>query len=228
MHSKLLAQIVLSSSPAASDPLLPTWMSLILSVLFVLVFSDVTARYVRMSNRHLLISVFSYHMHIPCNSLNSSSFPLFDSLCLSDFVFVRIHPCFSRQSSLNDCPDSLSLHSSLRGFVAFFHAMQALRILGSLQCVRELQHLRTSRRIFWVQLLELFQPQSLAMVVPLLLFVSCDFLGQLQSGATICHGVPHKPSQFVDSQASLSVCLVQLLPRTNAFVVMRKTAPVQS
>ena len=35
----------------------------------------------------------------------------------------------------------------------------------------------------------------------------------------MCHGVPHKPSQFVDSQASLSVCLVQLLPRTTPFLV---------
>ena len=29
-----------------------------------------------------------------CTSLNSSSFPLFDTLCLSDSVFVRIHSCF--------------------------------------------------------------------------------------------------------------------------------------
>ena len=37
-----------------------------------------------------------------------------------------------------------------------------------------------------------------------------------------CHGVPHKPSQFVDSQASLSVCLVQLLALTTPFLVMHK------
>ena len=52
-------------------------------------------------------------------------------------------------------------------------------------------------------------------------FVNCN------SGATICHGVPHKPSQFVNSQASLSVCLVQLLPRTTLFLVIHKTAPVR-
>ena len=40
------------------------------------------------------------------------------------------------------------------------------------------------------------------------------FFVNFNSGATICHGVEHRPSQFVDSQASLSVCLVQLLPRT--------------
>ena len=50
----------------------------------------------------------------------------------------------------------------------------------------------------------------------------------VNSGATICHGVPHKPSKFVDSQAPLSVCLVQLLPRTTPFLVMHKTAPVRS
>ena len=73
------------------------------------VFCDVTARGVRLSNRHLLISsVFRYPRHIPCTSLNSSSFPLFHSLCLGDSVFVRIHPCFSRQSSLNDRSDSFS------------------------------------------------------------------------------------------------------------------------
>ena len=40
--------------------------------------------------------------------LNSSSFPLFHSLCLSDSVFVRIHPCFFRQGFLNDRSDSFS------------------------------------------------------------------------------------------------------------------------
>ena len=60
-----------------------------------------------MSNRHLLIiSVPGFHRRIPCTSLNS--FALFHSLCLSDSVFVRSHPCFSRQGSLNDRSDSLS------------------------------------------------------------------------------------------------------------------------
>ena len=62
----------------------------------------------------------------------------------------------------------LSRHSSSCGFVAF-HAMQALRILGRLQCVREVQCPQTIRRILWVPNLALFQPRSLAMRVPLLL-----------------------------------------------------------
>ena len=62
-----------------------------------------------MSNRHLLIvSVSGFHRHISCTSLNSNSLPLFHSLCLSDSVFVRIHPCLSRQGSLKDRSGSLS------------------------------------------------------------------------------------------------------------------------
>ena len=48
---------------------------------------------------------------------------------------------------------------------------------------------------------------------------AATFFVNFSSGATICRGVPHKPSKFVDSQASLSVCLVQLLPRTTPFLV---------
>ena len=54
------------------------------------------------------------------------------------------------------------------------------------------------------------------------------FCVNFNSRATICHCVPHKPSQFVDSQASLSDCLVQLLPRTTPFLEMDKTTPARS
>ena len=60
-------------------------------------------------------------------------------------------------------------------------------------------------------------------------FVSCDFLRQLQFWS---HHLPvsatHKPPQFVDSQASLNVRLVQLLHRTTPFLVVLKTALVRS
>ena len=88
--------------------------------------------------------------------------------------------------------------------------MQVPHSLDNLQCVRELQCPQTKRRIFQAQPPALFQPQSLAMGVPLLLFSAVTFFVSFNSGAAICHRVPHKPSQFVDSQASLSVCLVQL------------------
>ena len=46
--------------------------------------------------------------HVYCTSLNSSSSPLSDSLCLSDSVLVCFHPGFSRQDSLTSPSDSLS------------------------------------------------------------------------------------------------------------------------
>ena len=162
----------------------------------------------------LISSIPRFHRHIRCISLNSSSSAHFDSLCLSDSVFVRIHPCSSRQGSLNDRSDSLR---GIRHYVALslFHAVPALHILGSLQCVRERP--QTSRRILWVQPLALFQPQSLAMVVPFLSLSAVDFLAvNFSSGATICQRILHKPSQFVDSHASLSVCLVQLFASHNS------------
>ena len=85
------------SSLAGSDALFSH------SVFFVLVFCDVTTTCVRMSNRDLHItSVPCFHRRVFCASLNSRSFLLFHSLCLRDSVFVCVHPCFSRQGSLND------------------------------------------------------------------------------------------------------------------------------
>ena len=82
------------SSLAVSDPLLPTWMPLMLFS-SCWVFSEVTARYVRMSNRHLLIiSVPGFHRHISCTSLNSSSF----SLALSQRFFLCMHSSLLFQS----------------------------------------------------------------------------------------------------------------------------------
>ena len=207
------------SSLAASDPLLPTWMSLVLSP-SCWVFCDVSARCVRMSNRHLLIiSVPGFHKHISCTSLNSSSFPLFHSLCLGDSVSVRIHPCFSRRSSLNDRSDSLS------AFVIMWlccFSMRCKRCTSwTASRVRELQcPLGSTSGALSTTILGNGGPASSLSAV--------TFFVNFNSGATICHGVPHKPSQFVDSQASLSVCPVQLLHRTTPFLEIHKTAPVRS
>ena len=54
------------------------------------------------------------------------------------------------------------------------------------------------------------------------------FCVNFNSRATICHAMPHKPSQFVAFHASPTVCLVQMLPRTNSVLVTHKTAPVRS
>ena len=58
---------------------------------------------------------------------------------VSSILVVRIHPCFSRQG---------------------FHAVQVPCILGSLQCLRELQYLRTTRGIFWVETLALLETHN--------------------------------------------------------------------
>ena len=196
LRSELLAQIAVflnlsgCSSPAASDPHLPTWMSLILSS-SCWVFSGVTARCVRMSNRHLLSSsIPGFHRHIPCTSLCSSSFPLFDSLCVSDCVSVRTHPCFSRQGSLNDRSDSFS------AFVVLW-----LRRF-SMRCKRCASWAASSVPVSFnvkrqdvessgYQLLVLFQPQSLAMRSRSFC-VRCDFLRQLQFWS---HHLPRSATQ---------------------------------
>ena len=84
--------------------------------------------------------------------------------------------------------------------------MQALHNPDNLSCVRELQCPQTRRRIFWARPLEFFQPQLLGNGGPAPSLSAVTFFVNFDSGATICHGVPHKPSQFVDSQASLQ-CL---------------------
>ena len=108
------------------------------------------------------------HKHIPCTSLNSSSSPLFDLLCPGDSVFACIHLAFPFKN-LSRIVLIRSRHSSLCGFVAV-HAMQTLRIVDNLQCVLELQCPQTRRRIFSAQLPAFFQPEFLAMGVPLLFF----------------------------------------------------------
>ena len=129
---------------------------------------------------------------------------------------MGFHP--NRQDSLDNCSGSFST----------FVEVVFVALPDNLQCDGEPRCLQTTRRIFSALSQELFQLQSLAMEVPLP-FVSCDFRCQLQFWS---HHLPrsatHKPSQFVNSQASLSVCLVQLLSRPTPFRVIHKTAPVQS
>ena len=177
--------------------------------------------------RHLfIISVPGFHRHIPCTSLNSSSFPLFHSLCLGDLVSVRIHICFSRQGSsmivLIRCR-----HSSLCGFVALPCDASAAQTGQPPVCpwasmsADETWNLpgSTSGALSTTILGNDCPAPSLSAVT---------FFVSFNSGAPICHGVPDTPSQFVDSQASLTVCHVQLLPRATPFLVMHKTAPVRS
>ena len=120
----LHAQVVLSSS---IRPFVLPSLPLILFCysdashyfLFVLVLSDVTARCIRMSNRHLLIISVS---RVPrAHPLLLAQLELFTSLWLAlsqRFCIVRIHPCFSVKV-LSMIVPIISRHSSSCGFVAF-------------------------------------------------------------------------------------------------------------
>ena len=72
--------------------------------------------------------------------------------------------------------------------------MQAQHNPDNLQYVREPQFQQTKRSISSAQALEFCQLQSLAVEVQL----------NFNSGATICHGVPHNQSQFAASPASFN------------------------
>ena len=71
-------------------------------ILFSSCLSLVLARCDRMSIRILLV----VQRHIPAPLSTPAVFPLFHSLCLNDAVFVCIHPCFTCQSSLDNCSAS--------------------------------------------------------------------------------------------------------------------------
>ena len=209
------------SSPVASDPLLPTWMSLILpsSCWFPL---DVTARCVRLSNRHLLIiSVFTGT--IRTSPAPRSTRALFFSLTRSVSVILSLYALILAfpVKVLSMIVLIRSRQSSLCGFVAFPSAMQALRILGSLQCVRELQCPQTRRRIFWVQPLALFQPQSLCNGGPAPSLSAVTFFVNFNSGA---HHLPRSATQTY-----IVVSLLSTFASHNSILGdCTKTAPVRS
>ena len=190
-------------SPAASDPLLPTWMSLILSS-SCWVFCDVTARCVRMSNRHLLlISVFGSRKHIPCTSFNSSSFPL--SLALSQRFCLCIHPCFSRQGSLNDRSDSLS------AFVIMWLCRSSMRCERRTPWTTSSVSVSFSVRSQNVESSRLRRPGALSTTIlgsggSRSFFVSCDLLRQLQFWS---HHLPRSATQTfpVRRFPSITECL---------------------
>ena len=113
LNSKLLAQIVLSSSTC--QVVLHPNVDVSHSVLFVLVFPDVTATRVRMSIRHLLL-VRGFHRHIPRSTrADFLSFSRSVSAILSLYAFILAFPV----KVLSMFVLILSWHSSLCGFVAF-------------------------------------------------------------------------------------------------------------
>ena len=113
------------SSCAVSDPLLPMWM-------FLIRFSSCcfsSSPHATACRSAICSSLLGFHRHIPRASLNSSSFPLFHSLCLGDSC-----PCV--HSSLLFHVKVLSIivlirsrHSLLCGLL-LLHAMPALHTPG--------------------------------------------------------------------------------------------------
>ena len=197
------------------------------SVLFVLGFPDVTPICVRMSDRHLLISSLSgSHRHISCTSLYSSSFPLFDSL-FSDSVFARIHPCFSRQCSLNGRSDSPS------AFIVMWLCRLSTRCKRcaswapssmSVSCNVRRQDAGSSGSSFWRSFNH--NPWQWGSRSS---FVSCGFLRQLQFCS---HHLPRSGTQTFPVRRLPSITRVSVLSNFSLaqlrFLVMHKTAPVRS
>ena len=152
--------------------------------------------------------------YISCTSFYSSS-SFFHSLCLGDSIFV--------QGSLNDSSDSFS------PFVIMWFCRSSMR------CKRSTTRTTSSMSVSFIVSRQNVESSRLNLRDSLndnpwqwwsrSFFVSCDLLRQLQFRShCLPRNATHKPSQFVDSQASLSVCLAQLLPRTTPFLVTHKTA----
>ena len=99
----------------------------------------------------------------------------------------------------------LSRHSSLCGFVAFpcdasaAHPWAASTLSVCFNIRR--QHVKSSEFSFWCS----FNHNPWQWDGPAPSVSAVTFFANFNSGATICHGVPLKPSQFVDS--SVTVCL---------------------
>ena len=94
------------------------------------------------------------------------------------------------------------------------------------QCDRERRCLQTTRKNLLGTASGILSATIHGNGVPAPSSSNVTFFVNFNSGATISHGVPHKPSQFVASHASFTGCPIQLLPRTTPFLVTLKTAPV--
>ena len=96
----------------------------------------------------------------------------------------------------------------------------------NLQCDRDRRCLQTTRKNLLGSASGILSATIHGNGVPAPSSSNVTFFVNLNSGATISHGVPHKPSQFVASHASFTGCPIHLLPRTTPFLVTLKTAPV--
>ena len=150
-----------------------------------------------------LISILNFY---------SSSFSFLHSLCLGDSDSVCIHPCLI-QSSVWFCRSSMrcqrcTTQTTSSVSVSFNVRRQDVEYSGF-----NLSHSFNHNSWQWG---------------PAPSLSDATYFVYFDQGAAICHGVPHKPSQFVASHASFSGCLIQLVPRTTPFLVIHKPALVRS
>ena len=194
MHSERLASnltVLLNlsgcSSVAVSDPLLPMWMSLILfSSCWFSVMSPPDASACRTAIRSS--SCFSRvpQAH-PLAQLEL--FSLFHSLCLRDSVFVCIHPCVSRQGSLNN------RSGSFLAFVMMWFCRSSMRCKRSTtrttsSVTKSFDVSRRNTESSRLNPRSSFHDNPWKWEVPLLLCQLCPSYVNFNSGATIRHGVP--------------------------------------
>ena len=137
-------------------------------------------------------------MHLfPRTFFHASVSSFFQTLCLGDSVFVCIHPCLTRQGSLDTRCDSFS------AFIAVWFCRSSVRcqrcttratssVTSNLDACR--QHVKTSR----LNLCNSFQ-LVLGTGGPAPSLSVVKFFINSNSEATFCHGVPQKISQSVAS-----------------------------
>ena len=189
MYLELLARIVLSFS------ICPVVLHLLFSIRFCpnvdLSFCSLRvvclhARCDRMSIRHLLSFRVPWAHPLHLAQLELCSSP---PLALTRRLFVCIHPCLS-----------VKVLSTNRSDLS----------RGSLLCDGSLFHAGGAQPGQFSSVTVSLDVLGNGGPTPLTFFVNFNVV------ATICHGVPHKPLQFVTSHGSLSVCLVQLLTTHNS------------
>ena len=146
------------------------------------------------------------------------------SLCLGNSICVCIHPSLTRQGSLDNCSDSYST------FIVVWFCRSSMRCQRcttrtTSSVTLNLDVCRQHVESFWLPLWNSFKCNPWQ-------WKSSSFFCEMQTSLSIptqepsfCQGVTHKPSQFAASHASFSGCLVQLMPRTKPFLLIRKTVP---
>ena len=185
MYLELLARIVLSSSIC----------QVVLHLLFSIGFlpkGDVT-------HSALLVSFSSTPDATACRSAICSSFPSSMGTSSAPRSTRALFLSSTRSDSATLC-----MHSSLPFPSKFSQLIVLILSLGSLLCDWIACDAGGAQPGHFSSVTVSLDVLGIGGPTPLTFFVNFNVV------ATICHGVPHKPLQFVTSHGSLSACLVQL------------------